>query len=157
MSEFKAIESQEELDRIIQDRLTRQKESVEKQYSDYEEIKTRNADLEKQVGTLQTAIEESKTSAADYDKQVQELNSKVAGYETANLRTKIALQQGLPYDLAERLVGDNEESLKADAERLAAFVKPKTAPPLKNTEQHSSNGKDSAYKSLLGNLNTEGE
>ncbi|WP_339102033.1 capsid assembly scaffolding protein Gp46 family protein [Candidatus Enterococcus clewellii] len=158
MSEFKAIETQEELDRIIQDRLTRQKESLEKQFSDYEEIKTRNTELEKQVGTLQTTIEESKTSNADYDKQISDLNAKVAGYETASLRTKIALQNGLPFDLADRLVGDNEETLKADAERLAAFVKPKNAvPPLKNTEKPLGDEKDNAYKSLISNLNTEGE
>lgn len=158
MSEFKAIESQEELDRIIQDRLTRQKESLEKQYSDYEEIKTRNADLEKQVGTLQSTIEESKTSAADYDKQVQELNSKVAGYETANLRTKIALQYGLPYDMAERLVGENEESLKADAERLVPFIsKQKQVPPLKNTEKPIVTDEDADLKAMLKNLNERGE
>ena len=39
MPEFKSIETQEELDRIIQDRLSRQKESIEKQYADYETLK----------------------------------------------------------------------------------------------------------------------
>ncbi|MBP1046410.1 DUF4355 domain-containing protein [Enterococcus sp. BWM-S5] len=158
MSGFKAIETQEELDRIIQERLNRKKESTEKQYSDYDEIKTRNADLEKQIGTLQSTIEELKTSTADYEKQLSELNTTVAGYETANLRTRIALQSGLPYDLAGRLVGTDEESIKADAERLSAFVvKQQTPAPLRNTEQNLGSGKDRAYKSLLENLNTEGE
>ncbi|MGG5373520.1 capsid assembly scaffolding protein Gp46 family protein [Enterococcus sp. AZ196] len=154
MSEFKAIESQEELDRIIQDRLTREREK----FSDYDAIKTRNAELETQVGTLQTAIEESKTTAADYDKQLSELNTQVAGYETASLRTRIALQHGLPYDLADRLQGTDEASIKADAERLAGFVTQKPqVPPLKSTESPIEDEKNSAYKNLLNGLKLEGE
>lgn len=154
MSEFKSIESQEELDRIIQDRLNREREK----FSDYESIKTRNAELETQVGTLQTAIEESKTTAADYDKQLSALNTKVAGYETASLRTRIALQHGLPYDLADRLQGTDEASIKADAERLSGFVKKKDpVPPLKSTENPIEDEKNSAYKNLLQGIKPEGE
>ena len=156
MSEFKPIETQEELDRIIQDRLTRQKETIEKQYADYEQIKTRNAELETEVGTLQASIEESNNATKAHEQAVNELNAKIAGYETASLRTKIALQNGLPFDLAERLVGADEESIKADAERLAAFVKPKAhVPPLKNTEPVIEDEKNNAYKKLLEGLNLE--
>lgn len=157
--EFKAIETQEELDRIIQDRLARQKEK----YADYDELKSKNTDLETQIGslqtTMQTTIEETTTTSANYDKQLVDLNAKIAGYETANLRTRIALQNGLPFDLADRLVGNDEESIKADAERLAAFVsKPKQTPvPLKTTEQPIGEGKSSAYKNLLKGLKPEGE
>ena len=37
--EFKAITTQEEFDKAIQDRLARQKESIEKQYADYAGLK----------------------------------------------------------------------------------------------------------------------
>lgn len=154
MSDFKIIETQEELDRIIQDRLARQKEK----FADYDELKTKNVELESQIGTLQATIEKSKTTSADYDSQISELNTKIAGYETANLRTRIALQNGLPIDLADRLVGDDEESIKADAERLAGFVsKPKPIPPLKDTEPNLGDDENSAYKNLLKGLKTEGE
>lgn len=154
MSEFKPIATQEELDRIIQDRLNREREK----FSDYDAIKTRNAELETQVGTLQTAIEESKTTTAEYDKKLSELNTKVAGYETANLRTRIALQHGLPYDLADRLQGSDEASIKEDAERLAGFLAPKEpVPPLKRTEPPIEDEKSSAYKNLLNGLKPEGE
>lgn len=151
---FKAIETQEELDRIIQERLNREKGK----FSDYDEIKKRNADLEAQVGTLQTAIEESKTSTADYEKKLSELNTKIADYETANLRTRIALQNGLPYDLADRLQGSDEESIKADAERLASFVSKKSIiPPLKNTEPVVEKDEDADLKEMLKKLNDRGE
>lgn len=152
---FKTIETQEELDRIIQDRLTREREK----YADYDAIKTKNTDLEKQISTLQSSIEESNTAVKTHEQTVADLNKKIAGYETANLRTKIALQYGLPIDLADRLVGDDEASIKADAERLAGYVskKQQTPPPLKNTEPNLEEGKDGAYKALLKNTNFEGE
>ncbi len=154
---FKAIETQEEFDRIISERLSRQKESFEKQLADYDQLKTAKADLESQVGTLQSTIEQSKAGQEDYTKQISDLTSKVAGYETANLRTRIALQNGLPYDLADRLVGEDEESIKADAERLSSFVAKPHSVPLKNVEPNIQKDENSAYRKLVDGLKTEGE
>lgn len=154
---FKAIETQEELDRIIAERLSRQKDGLDKQLGELEQLKTANADLEKQVSALQSTIEQSKAGQEDYAKQISDLTSKVAGYETANLRTRIALQNGLPYDLADRLVGDDEESIKADAERLSTFVtKKQPTPPLKDVENNS-NSQNSAWAQMASSLTSEGE
>lgn len=154
---FKAIETQEEFDRIISERLSRQKESFEKQLADYDQLKTAKVDLESQVGTLQSTIEQSKSGQEDYTKQISDLTSKVAGYETANLRTRIALQNGLPYDLADRLVGEDEESIKADAERLSSFVTKQHSAPLKDVEPNIQKDENSAYRKLVDGLKTEGE
>lgn len=155
--EFKAITTQEEFDNAIQDRLARQKESIEKQYADYAEVKTRNTELETEIGALKTTLSETNTKTENYDKDIAELNAKIAGYETASMRTKIALQHGIPYDLAGRLVGDDEESMTADAKKLAELVKGKEPiAPLKDVEPKIDE-KDGAYKSLLENLNLEGE
>lgn len=157
MSEFKPITTQEEFDKAIQERLNRQKETIEKQYADYAEIKARNQELETEVGTLKAALAKSNEKAGKYDKDISELNAKIAGYETANMRTKIALQYGIPYELASRLVGEDEESITADAKKLAELIgKADPVPPLKDLEPKVDD-KDSAYKSLLENLNLEGE
>lgn len=151
---FKAIETQEELDRIIQERLSHEKG----EFADYDEIKTRNAALEAELDDLKSTIEESSNAAKTHEQTIADLNKQIAEKETVNLRTRIALQNGLPIDLADRLVGDDEESIKADAERLASFVsKKQTPPPLKNTENNLGEGKDGAYKNLIENLNLEGE
>lgn len=158
MSDFKPIETQEEFDRVIQERLHRQEETLLERYSDYEQLKTRNAELESQVGSLQAIVEKSKGSETEYSTKLNELTEKIAGYETANLRTKIALQNGLPFDLADRLVGTDEASIKADAERLAAFVGNNvSAPPLRSTEPKVLDGKEGAYKSLIEGLSSGGE
>jgi septal ring factor EnvC (AmiA/AmiB activator) len=157
MSEFKAITTQEEFDKAIQERLARQKESIEKQYADYAEIKARNTELETEIGTLKTTLSEANKKAEKYDKDIADLNAKIAGYETANMRTRIALQHGIPYDLAGRLVGEDEKSITEDAKKLAELVRPKEpVPPLKDTEPQIDD-KDGAYKALLENLNLEGE
>lgn len=155
--EFKAITTQEELDNVIKDRLARQKETIESQYQDYETIKVAKEKLETEVGTLNASIKATNEKYANHDKDLSELNAKIAGYETANLRTRIALEKGIPYDLASRLVGEDEESLTKDAEKLALLVaKKEPIAPLRNVEPQVGE-KDGAYKSLLENLNLEGE
>ena len=152
MSDFKPIETQEELDRIIQDRLNRQKEK----FSDYDEVKKRNAELESEIGALKNTIEESGNVAKTHEQTVAELNAKIAGYETSSLRTRIALQNGLPLDLADRLVGEDEASIKADAERLAAFMKPKTTvPPLRSQEPSLGDEKNQNWIQMAKNLGKE--
>ena len=119
MSEFKPITTQEEFDAAIKARLSREKEK----YADYDQLKSRVEELERENGGLKSTIEATNQSKADADKQLEEMQNQIAGYETASLRTRVALQHGLPYDLADRLQGTDEESLKADAERLAGFMK----------------------------------
>lgn len=152
---FKTIETQEELDRIIQDRIARERDK----FADYDELKIKVTDYETQVATLQKAIDESNATIKSHDDTVAELNSKIASYETSSLRTKIAIQNGLPLDLAERLVGDDEESIKADAERLASFVTKPKAPsaPLKDLEPPLGDDKNSNWRQMASNLIGEGE
>jgi len=160
MSEtFKAITTQEEFDKAVQSRVVREQEVLAKKYGDYDELKMRNEELETEVGTLKATIETTSQDTKNHEQVVADLNAKIAGYETASLRTKIALQNGLPIDLAERLVGDDEESIKADAERLASFAgkQQPTAPPLRTPEKPLGDDKDGAYKSLLENIDSEGE
>jgi septal ring factor EnvC (AmiA/AmiB activator) len=155
--EFKAITTQEELDNVIKDRLARQKETIESQYQDYEEIKKRKEELETEVGVLNATIKTTNDKYANHDTEISNLNAKLKDYEISNMRTKVALQHGIPFDLASRLVGEDEESLIKDAEKLASLVKQKEPiAPLKNIEPQVDE-KDAAYKSLLENLNLEGE
>ena len=158
MADFTPITTQEEFDKAVQARVLREQETLGKKYADYDQIKARNAELETEVGALQATMEETSTSAKTHEQTLADLNAKIAGYETANLRTRIALQNGLPFDLADRLVGTDEDSIKADAERLALFVKPKApAPPLKNTEPNLGGDKNSSWRQMASQLTGEGE
>lgn len=154
MSENNLPKTQEELNQIIETRLARQKETIEANFADYDELKTKIAALEADNTAYQATIEESKSweqEKADYEKQI-------SGYKTTQLKQSIAIKAGLPLDLADRLSGDDEESLKADAERFSGFIKPQTPPaPLKDVEPILGDGKDGAYRKLVDGLKTEGE
>ena len=154
MSEFKPITTQEEFDAAIKGRLSREKEK----YGDYDQLKSRVTELEEENVGLKSTIEATNQSKADADKQLEDLQNKIAGYETASLRTRVALQYGLPYDLADRLQGTDEESLKADAERLAGFMKPVSKiAPVKSTEPAipDEGNNDETYKKLAQALSIE--
>ena len=154
MSEFKTIETQEELDNIVKERLRREREK----FGDYDDLKKRVSELESENGALKATVEETKQTIAKSDAQITELQGQVSNYETASLRTRIALQNGLPYDLADRLQGADEEALRADAERLAGFMRPATpqAPP-KDTEPAIGDDKTMQMKQMLRDLQPKGE
>ena len=149
MSDFKPITTQEEFDAAIKARLSREKEK----YGDYDQLKSRVAELEEENVDLKSTIEATNQSKADADNQLEGLRHQIAGYETASLRTRVALQHGLPYDLADRLQGTDEESLKADAERLAGYIK-KSQPvaPIRDSEPVLEKTENTLYKNLVQGL-----
>ena len=154
MSEFKTIETQEELDNIVKERLRREREK----FGDYDDLKKRVSELESENGALKATAEETKQTIAESDARIIELQGQVSNYETASLRTRIALQNGLPYDLADRLQGADEEELRADAERLAGFMRPATPPaPLRDTEPPMGDDKTMQMKQMLRELQPKGE
>lgn len=114
MSEdFKVIDTQEAFDAAIKARLERNTrtvtDEVTKKYEGY---------------ISPDEAQKSADQIASLTKQVEELNGKVSAYETDSVKMKVALECGLPAQLAQRLTGENEEELKKDAQALAALMKP---------------------------------
>lgn len=152
MSEFKPITTQEEFDAAIKERLSREKAK----YSDYDQLKSRVTELETENVGLKSTIEANNQSKADADKQLEEMQNQISNYETASLRTRVALQYGLPYDLADRLQGTDEESFKADAERLAGYMKrAQPVAPVRETEPVLEKTENTLYKNLIQGLEIE--
>lgn len=154
MSEFKPITTQEEFDNAIKERLSREKSK----YSDYDQLKSRVTELEKENVGLKSTIEANRQSKADADKQLEDMQKQISNYETASLRTRVALQYGLPYDLEDRLQGTDEDSFKADAERLAGYMKrAQPVAPVREIEPQVGDSKTMQMKSMLRELNHTGE
>lgn len=152
MADFTPITTQEEFDRAIVDRIKRERETLEKKYSDYAELKTRTAAYEKQLSELKSSLDDSTKKASEHEKTVAELTGKISSYELASLKTRIAHELGIPYELSNRLTGNDEKELRADAESLSKLVSAgKQTPPLKSTEPQVE-GKDAEYKKLLSGL-----
>lgn len=121
--------------------------------TDYDELKEASKTYEQQINDLQATIDAQKESLGSIDDLKQEIES----YKLKDIKTNIAIQAGIPLELASRLSGETEEEIKADAEKIAGFVNKKQPLPLRPSEPSDVDAEDKAYKSLLDNLNLEGE
>ncbi|MDI9468673.1 MAG: hypothetical protein QM296_00520 [Bacillota bacterium] len=140
------------------DELIRRVEAeIGRDYVPRAEFNTKNNELktlQQQIGDLNTSLKKLTDEKATHDKTVADLNTKVAQYETASLKMRIAHETGIPYELAGRLTGDDEKAIRADAESLAKLVKQSTPlQPLRSVDDPAGTGKPdttaAAYKRLL--------
>lgn len=141
MSEdFKPIETQEQFDAMVRDRLARAERAAAEKYSDYDAVKAQNEDLAKQIAQLTNQIQQQSETIDGNKTVVENLTAKVQAYETASVKTKIALELGLPYQMAERLSGTDEETIRKDAETLVKLIgTQKPTAPLGSSEPTQTN------------------
>ena len=153
MSDFKTIETQEELDAVIKARLSREREK----YADYEDLKKQLADFEAKETTYQNTINDLKTREAELASKNESLSGELTQTKLQSAKQRIATEYRLPLDLADRLQGDDEDGFKADAERLASYLAPKQpAPPMKSNEPVISDSKDLTMKKFVQQLTNKG-
>lgn len=150
MTEFKVIETQEQLNAIIKARLDREKEK----YADYDQLAEKIKKLETENTSLKQTITDKETSESTSLTRISELEKDVTTWKQKSLKQQIAMKNGLPFDLADRLQGESEESLNEDAERLASLVNVKNyTQPLADKEPNfESKGTDAAWREVVKNL-----
>jgi 3-keto-L-gulonate-6-phosphate decarboxylase len=82
----------------------------------------------KALADMKAAMKSVVTPEQAADKDAQ-LVAAIAAAEKATAQAtkyRVALAEGLPMDLADRLVGDDEDELRKDAAKLKALLKPVT-------------------------------
>lgn len=123
--------------------------------TDFNAKNTELKNLEKQVGELNSNLTSLSKEKESFDKTLADLNGEVKTYQLRDMKIRIAREKGIPYEMADRLTGEDEKALAADADSLSKLIstvsKPTVPPPLKSTEP-TGDGKDSAYKALLTNI-----
>src|SRR5690625_3112246 len=112
----------------------------------YNHLAKEKKQLDLDIQAKDSELEELKKIDVDALKQEAET------YKLKNLKTSIAVEAGIPLELAGRLSGETEEEIKADAENFADFVNKKPTLPLKPTEPPKVDKEDQAYASLADNL-----
>ena len=153
MSEnFKPIETQEELNNLITSRLERAKESVKKEYEekykDYDAYKSQVETLNNDKNSLENQLNELNGKLSTFDA----LDAKTKKLEAENLKIKIALSEGIPFEMAGRLAGETEEEIKRDAKAMANFISVSKPMPIKSTEQKQREVGEEAYRKLAEGL-----
>lgn len=157
---FEVIDTQEKLDAIIKDRVERAKKSARteaekeaaERYGDYEALKKAAADAKANMAGKDERIKELEESEKQKAKEVTELQTKVTGLELAHTKYRIVTESGLPLELADRLTGETEEELKADAEKLKGYFHGGRVAPLGGYEETPQDSKRSALKSMLDSM-----
>lgn len=108
---FKAITSQSDLDRIIGERVGRERSK----FADYDDLKKKAAAFDeaenKNKTELQKALEERDAAITERDK-----------LSASQLRLEVGASKGLTPAQARRLVGSTKEELEADADAFLADI-----------------------------------
>lgn len=155
MSDFTPIQTQEDFDKAIQKRLERKEKEVTEQFKDYispDDFTAKQAEWEKKITEAQDAVKAAEDKLKEESTKMSDLTLRAEKAESSLLKNKIAYDNKLPLELASRLVGNNEEELKKDAETLAGLIKPSHTPPLHTHEAGGSSGTGNINAGMMGLL-----
>ena len=134
MSEFKIIETQEQFNEAISERLRRDRESYAKRFEGWkspEDVQKLTDDFSAKIKALEDAAAATQQTLAEKDALIADS----AKYKTDLDKTRIALAAGLKIDYADRLRGETADEWKADAEALAKdFAAAHITAPLGNPD-----------------------
>lgn len=146
MAEFTPIETQEQLDTVVGERVRRERETIEKKY---EGFLSPEAVSEKYGGHLSPEDVAKKYEGYLSPEEAAQKEAQLKEYEKNSAKIRIAHENGLSYEAAAFLAGEDEDALKKSAESLKSLVEKKPAPPLGDPEPENGNAKDTALKNTL--------
>ena len=133
---FTPIETQEQFDAAIKERLQRDRESYAKKFEGWkspEDIQTLTNEYTEKIKALEDAAAATQQTIAEKDAKIAEGDK----YRTDLEKTRIALKAGLKIDYVDRLRGENADEWKKDAELLAKdFAAAHVTAPLGSNEPH---------------------
>ncbi len=160
MGDFKVIETQEEFDKAIQSRLKQKDRELADKYKDYlspDDVTALKADFDKQLQDANKLVKETQDKLSNFDETVSNLTKRAEAAEKQVLKNRVAYENKLPIELSERLIGNTEEELKADAEKLSGIIKPNNAPPLYTGTQTSQSGNtlEAGMAEVLASINAQ--
>lgn len=160
MGDFKVIETQEEFDKAIQSRLKQKDRELADKYKDYlspDDVTALKADFDKQLQDANKLVKETQDKLSTFDETVSNLTKRAEAAEKQVLKNRVAYENKLPIELSERLIGNTEEELKADAEKLSGIIKPNNAPPLYTGTHTSQSGNtlEAGMAEVLASINAQ--
>ena len=137
---------------MVKDRVERAKKSAAKEFEtqlkDLEQLKESVTAKETEIGTLKAKITdleaEKKTSGESYQSMQKELSQ----VKLSALKQRIAIDAGIPLEMADRLNGEDEESIKEDAEKVKGFLGAKHVAPSFKTEEVPEDPAEAGFREM---------
>lgn len=149
--EFTPIESQEQFDAMVKERVERAKKSAAKEFEtqlkDLEGIKEQLTSKDEEITALKAKIGDFESEKKSSEESYQSMQKELSELKLKALKTQIAMDNNLPTDMADRIKGDDEEAMRADAEKLASYVNRKVAPSFK-TEEVPSDPAEAGFREM---------
>lgn len=153
MSEqFVEIKTQEEFEARMKDRLERERATVRKEFEGF--MSPEDAE-KKYSGFMSPEDVQEKYKGFLSPDEAAAKDKKISEYEIASKRVKVAMDAGIPYELASKISGTTEEEMKKDANTLAGFIKSNNKYPGFNPEGKPDDEKTTAMKALLKGVKGE--
>jgi len=144
MTDFKPINTQEEFDERIKERISRTEKKVREEYKDW----LSPEDVQK----LKDSHAEDLKKYEGYDEKFTAQQTRIHELEVGALKTKIAIGKKLPMDAIEFLQGDDEKSITESADKLSKLSAPTFNGFTRNTEPKVDTSADSVYRELASEL-----
>ena len=152
MADFTVIETQEQFDAAIKDRLGREKAKFAEQLAGYDETKAKLSDAEKQIADLTEALTAANEKVSGFNEQIAERDKKIADYATRAAKTQIAHEMGLSFDAIDFLKGETEDDIRKSAESLKNLVGAQKVAPLASNDGANLDPKEAALRGMLQDL-----
>lgn len=157
MADFKIINTQEEFDSAIRERLERQDKKTREEFKGWtspDDLKALTEKHQSELKTLTEAHQAELEKYAGYDDKFAAYEAKIKSLEVSALKTRIANEKKLPFDAIEFLQGDDEKSITESAERLSKLSGTAHSQGyVRSTESAEGDLKTQALKQMLGNFN----
>ena len=145
--EFEPVTTQEQLDKIVNAKLEENTNAVTKQFEGY----VSPADMAEKVKGYETTIADltAKGKAAEQSLPL------TCSADAPNV-VRAAQEYGLPAELSDRLSGEDEKSIRADAEKMSKYFKAAhNAPDFRAEGDPSKNSAENALRRTLEKLKGE--
>ena len=156
MAEFKIINTQDEFDERIKERIERAEKKVREEFKGWvspDELNKLKENHSADIAKLKETHAEELKKYEGYDEKFTAQNTKIHELEIGALKTKIANEKKLPWDAIDFLQGDDEKSISESADRLSKLSAQRTV-FTRNTEE--TGDKDLMWRDLASKLPGKG-
>ena len=140
------INSQEEYDNLVKERIDRAKKSEREKFAGYDDFKAKaekyDADIKARDEKYNTDIKAKDDELTAKDNTIAELNAKIKTYESDSVKAKVLKEFGLSQDLSKWITGDDEEAMRTNAQELQQIVGVQKTQPLADPESENDENDD---------------
>lgn len=163
--EFTPIETQERFDELVQDRVDRARTSAAKATAKEYEARLKELDSTKEELTAKVAeIDALNAKIACFESEKKEseerfgsMQKELSSVKLAALKQRIAIEEGVPLEMADRLAGEDEDSVREDAQKVKGFIGVKrVAPSFNSNVSAPADPKKEGYRVMAQMIKKEG-